>query len=184
MQRLDVKNTNGTSGQPQDSIDSSHGSLRKSTKNWRVVPSDFVPHTRSMNGIHSPQKLGKSTNSLDPKNLVAAATLLGSIGSLKAAEVTEQINNNGSSNNVEEIYTGFDFPFENLVFEGGGNKGMAYVGALQVFTYGVFISDILDNYSTFFCPKSFNFQIVQSFNTKTIIDNKCDSCSVAFFDKL
>ena len=26
----------------------------------------------------------------------------------------------------------FDFPFVNLSFEGGGNKGMAYVGALRV----------------------------------------------------
>ena len=26
----------------------------------------------------------------------------------------------------------FDFPFENISFEGGGNKGMAYVGALRV----------------------------------------------------
>jgi len=130
MLRIDV--TNGTSGQPHDSVNSSHSSLRKSNKNWRVVPSDFVPHTRSMNGLHSPQQLGKSANSLDPKNLVAAATLLGSVGSLKAAEVTERINNNGSTSSDDEIYAGFDFPFENLVFEGGGNKGMAYVGALQV----------------------------------------------------
>jgi hypothetical protein len=26
----------------------------------------------------------------------------------------------------------YDFPFENLVFEGGGNKGLAYCGAIQV----------------------------------------------------
>lgn len=134
MRRLDAKNTNGTSGQPHDSVNTSSGSLRKSTKNWRVVPSEYVPHSpRTMNGIPSPPKLGSSTNNLDPKNLVAAATLLGSVGSLRAAEATERINNNDSSSSVDEIYAGFDFPFENLVFEGGGNKGMAYVGALQVF---------------------------------------------------
>ncbi len=32
----------------------------------------------------------------------------------------------------EEMYENHEFSFENLVFEGGGNKGMAYVGALQV----------------------------------------------------
>ena len=26
----------------------------------------------------------------------------------------------------------YDFPFTNIVLEGGGSKGMAYVGALQV----------------------------------------------------
>lgn len=26
----------------------------------------------------------------------------------------------------------YDFPFENLVFEGGGNKGLAYCGAVRV----------------------------------------------------
>lgn len=26
----------------------------------------------------------------------------------------------------------YDYPFENLVFEGGGNKGLAYCGAVKV----------------------------------------------------
>ena len=26
----------------------------------------------------------------------------------------------------------YEFPFENLVFEGGGSKGIAYVGAIKV----------------------------------------------------
>ncbi|KXJ23340.1 Uncharacterized protein R571 [Exaiptasia diaphana] len=85
-----------------------------------------------MNGIPKPPKTTPSSNSLDPKNLVAAATLLGSVGSLKAAEVTERLSNKESSSPLDESYQGFDFPFENLIFEGGGNKGMAYVGALQV----------------------------------------------------
>ena len=34
---------------------------------------------------------------------------------------------------VEEyIFDDCDFPFTNLCFEGGGNKGMAYVGSLEV----------------------------------------------------
>ena len=32
----------------------------------------------------------------------------------------------------DNIFRNFEYPFTNLVFEGGGNKGMAYVGALQV----------------------------------------------------
>ncbi|XP_078376863.1 uncharacterized protein LOC144660159 [Oculina patagonica] len=72
-----------------------------------------------------------STTSLDPNSFFEAATLLGSVGSLKAAETTERVRR-GSTSHEEDIYKGFSFPFENLVFEGGGNKGMAYVGALQV----------------------------------------------------
>lgn len=35
---------------------------------------------------------------------------------------------------LEDVYiSNQEYPFENLVFEGGGSKGMAYVGALQVF---------------------------------------------------
>ena len=33
--------------------------------------------------------------------------------------------------NMDELKN-FDFPFENLVLEGGGNKGVAYVGTIQV----------------------------------------------------
>ena len=136
MQRLDLQNTNGTvAGISQEDLYRSTNSLgnsKRSTKNWRVVPSDYEPHVRTMNGIPKPPKTTPSSNSLDPKNLVAAATLLGSVGSLKAAEVTERLSNKESSSALDESYQGFDFAFENLIFEGGGNKGMAYVGALQV----------------------------------------------------
>lgn len=37
------------------------------------------------------------------------------------------------SRSLEDLFIGSqEYPFENLVFEGGGSKGMAYVGALQV----------------------------------------------------
>ena len=70
-----------------------------------------------------------SATSLDP--FFGAATLLGSVGSLRAAETTDRYRR-GSTSHEEDMYRDFPFPFENLVFEGGGNKGMAYVGALQV----------------------------------------------------
>lgn len=133
MRRFDVENTNGSLGPSHESLNRSSSSIRRTAANWKVVPSDYVPPIRAMNGLHKPPQPGLSSNSLDPKNLVSAATLLGSVGSLKAAEATEQLNNTGTASAVDEIYAGFDFAFENLVFEGGGNKGMAYVGALQVF---------------------------------------------------
>ena len=33
---------------------------------------------------------------------------------------------------LEAHYQDYDYPFENLVFEGGGAKGQVYVGCLQV----------------------------------------------------
>lgn len=135
MQR---QNTNGVIEQSQEDFSKSSNSLRnskKSTKNWRVVPSNYEPPVRTMNGIHKPPKPIPSTNSLDPKNLVVAASLLGSVGSLKAAEVTEKLSVKESTSLIDETYKGFEFPFENLVLEGGGNKGMAYVGALQVIIF-------------------------------------------------
>lgn len=133
MRRLSPQNANSSLEVSQALSRSSESSAkgnRKVNTNWRIYPSEFVPPVRNMNGRFKPLST-KSTNSLDPKNLAAAATLLGSVGSLAAAETTERVGN-GNTAVEEEIYAGHDFPFENLVFEGGGNKGMAYVGALQV----------------------------------------------------
>ncbi|XP_031568243.1 uncharacterized protein LOC116302953 [Actinia tenebrosa] len=134
MRRLSHQNANSSLEVSQTlsgSSGSSSRSNRKANTNWRVYPSDFVPRDRNMNGHLKPSST-KSTNSLDPKNLAAAATLLGSVGSLAAAETTERVGNGGITAVEEDIYAGHDFPFENLVFEGGGNKGMAYVGVLQI----------------------------------------------------
>ena len=35
----------------------------------------------------------------------------------------------------------FSYPFTNIVLEGGGSKGLAYVGALQVYVDKTFIFD-------------------------------------------
>lgn len=32
----------------------------------------------------------------------------------------------------KEELSGYEFPFENIVFEAGGAKGIAYIGALRV----------------------------------------------------
>lgn len=117
---------------------------RKFHASRKIEPTD-IPRmaNRNLNGTakHHDMLNGQakkvSTTSLDPNSFFEAATLLGSVGSLKAAETTERVRR-GSTSHEEDIYKGFSFPFENLVFEGGGNKGMAYVGALQVF-FSVFM---------------------------------------------
>ena len=114
-------------------------SSRKFHESRKIEPTDIARMAnRTVNGNvkHHEMLNGKvkkvSTTSLDPNSFFEAATLLGSVGSLKAAETTERVRR-GSTSYEEDAYKGFPFPFENLVFEGGGNKGMAYVGALQVF---------------------------------------------------
>ena len=40
-------------------------------------------------------------------------------------------NKDENKDDLEEL-KGYEYPFTNLVMEGGGSKGMAYVGALKV----------------------------------------------------
>lgn len=134
MQAAVDHNANGVTPQlRQRKVSSS----RKFHESRKIEPTDMArPNHRNMNGSAKQELLngqGKkvSTTSLDPKNFVEAATLLGSVGSLNAAATAERVRR-GSTSHEEAVYKNFTFPFENLVFEGGGNKGMAYVGALQV----------------------------------------------------
>ena len=63
--------------------------------------------------------------------MIQAGTVGSTLGSSAATLLMETVADN---NNMvdDDIFKNYDFPFTNLVFEGGGNKGMAYVGALQV----------------------------------------------------
>ena len=63
------------------------------------------------------------------ENLHSISTLLNS--SHQAATVPAMSSN---SKSYKELKFDYDYvwPFENLVLEGGGSKGMAYVGALKV----------------------------------------------------
>lgn len=135
MHRTTDQNANGVTSEALRRVSSS----RKFHESRKIEPTDIARMAnRNVNGNvkHHDMLNGKakkvSSTSLDPNSFFEAATLLGSVGSLKAAETTERIRR-GSTSYEEDIYKGFTFPFENLVFEGGGNKGMAYVGALQVF---------------------------------------------------
>lgn len=136
MHRTTDQNANGVISEALRRVSSS----RKFHESRKIEPTHIARMAnRNVNGNvkHHDLLNGKakkvSSTSLDPNSFFEAATLLGSVGSLKAAETTERIRR-GSTSYEEDIYKGFTFPFENLVFEGGGNKGMAYVGALQVFS--------------------------------------------------
>ena len=99
---------------------------RKSTKVRRI-------NVHEMNGnVKSSRKKSahdRKVSVLDPQLYAGTGALLGSIASLSASEKTERMMRNGE---ISDVVKDHDFQFENLVFEGGGNKGMAYVGALQV----------------------------------------------------
>ena len=73
----------------------------------------------------------RSSSSLVSQEMLNAGTLGGMFGSVSSTKFLTSVQDDKRA--VEEdIYKNFDFPFENLILEGGGNKGMAYVGALQV----------------------------------------------------
>lgn len=82
-------------------------------------------------------KKGSSESSkefLEPQvnsKIIQAGTVGSTLGSSAATLLMETVADN--SNMVDDdIFKNYDFPFTNLVFEGGGNEGMAYIGALQV----------------------------------------------------
>ena len=84
-------------------------------------------------------KFGKASSEYSKKflecrvnsKIIQAGTVGSTLGSSAATLLMETVADN--SNMVDDdIFENYDFPFTNLVFEGGGNKGMAYVGALQV----------------------------------------------------
>ena len=70
-----------------------------------------------------------------PKSDLQSVLLAGTLGSSVASYSSSQlfrtvVDDVGIVD--DDMFRNFDFPFENLIFEGGGNKGMAYVGALKV----------------------------------------------------
>lgn len=134
MQRSTDHNANGVIQGAVRKVSSS----RKFHESRKIEPTDnprMANRSKNGNAKHdmlNGQAKKASSTSLDPNTFFEAATLLGSVGSLNAAETTDRVRR-GSTSCEEDCYKGYAFPFENLVFEGGGNKGMAYVGALQVF---------------------------------------------------
>eukprot|EP00794_Sanderia_malayensis_P003399 gene3399-3889_t len=53
------------------------------------------------------------------------------VGSFHGSRIIKAINYGRSKHMDASIFDRYDFPHENLVFEGGGNKGTAYVGAIE-----------------------------------------------------
>lgn len=74
----------------------------------------------------------RSSKTLVSQEMLNAGTLGGMFGSVTSTKLLASVIDDKRA--VEDdIYKNFDFPFENLILEGGGNKGMAYVGALEVY---------------------------------------------------
>ncbi|XP_047136379.1 uncharacterized protein LOC100213281 isoform X1 [Hydra vulgaris] len=95
-------------------------------------------------------------------------------------------NNNSIDDNV---YNNYDFPFTNLVFEGGGNKGMAYAGALQVLEQagiaqkinrvaGASVGAIAASlFAVGFTSEELK-QFMEQDLRKVLVDHKCGYCSL------
>lgn len=70
------------------------------------------------------------TSTEDPlmdREMQLLVTLPNSVATSLSDTICEEVDE------VEEyIFDDCNFPFTNLIFEGGGNKGMAYVGSLEV----------------------------------------------------
>ena len=55
------------------------------------------------------------------------------MGSRPSGASSDTMNQADDQLSVDLIqYEDFEYPFENIVFEGGGNKGLAYAGAIRV----------------------------------------------------
>ena len=157
MQR--TENINNLNGVTPEFRQRKVSSSRRFHQSRKIEPTDMArPISKNMNGhtkydmINGQPKKESATSLSLPNNFIEAASLLGSVGSLRAAETTDRYRR-GSTSHEEDMYRDFPFPFENLVFEGGGNKGMAYVGALQVSVECLllfwFVFKFLDCYDTF-----------------------------------
>ena len=73
----------------------------------------------------------KTCNTALETVLSSAGILLSSLASLSSSQLFSAVADDPGFVD-QDIFTNYVFPFENLIFEGGGNKGMAYVGALKV----------------------------------------------------
>lgn len=113
----------------------SHSSKRKkglSTKrSTRINPHRVKKQLESLTGRHAN---GSSTSvAANPKTEALRQKLM-RISSSAERHCKDSINSlKSQAESIVEIdYKKYEYPFENLVFEGGGAKGQVYIGCLQV----------------------------------------------------
>ncbi len=84
------------------------------------------------NDVNLTSRLMKKVNAFPGEiaSVIQAGTI-GSIASFSGSQLVCTVADDSESVD-NDIFNNFEFPLYNLVFEGGGNKGMAYVGVLQV----------------------------------------------------
>ena len=119
---------------------------RHSTPNAAICSLELDDHSESRT---VGERSGSQTNStiretIDVKNhrkfrgpvndslLSSTSLILASSSTLDTAAYVEKTFINRSTSLEDLWLKSHDYNFENLVFEGGGSKGMAYVGAIQV----------------------------------------------------
>ncbi len=95
-------------------------------------PSDIITTASSIqltpNTISAKERPKSKFRSLTPGDSIVSTTSL----IMAASPYLESKFIDGSRSMEDLFIRSQEYPFENLVFEGGGSKGMAYVGALQV----------------------------------------------------
>ena len=119
-----------------DEMDQRHSlpiTSRKSTETIAAIhgsPSDVIMPSPQItpNTMASREKRNCKFRATPGDSIVSATSLI-----LAPSPYVESKFLDGSRSMEDLLIRSQEYPFENLVFEGGGSKGMAYVGALQVF---------------------------------------------------
>lgn len=119
---------------------SSERSVRSSTtltNHFQVSGSEVSSSRDSSRAGSRISPSSQKSNNNDPENkgvhleMLNAGTLGSMFGSVSSTQFLATVADDSRAVD-DDIYNNFEFPFQNLILEGGGNKGMAYVGALKV----------------------------------------------------
>eukprot|EP00794_Sanderia_malayensis_P003397 gene3397-3887_t len=158
---------------------------RKSNNNNAIV----ITNNHYYSGSHLPTPLLGKFGSItgDIESVIQAGTV-GSIASFSGSQLFSTVVEDHESVDTD-IFNNFEFPLTNLVFEGGGNKGMAYVGVLEVLeeagvmknikrvagsSVGAIVASLVALGFTSQDLKEFMDQDLR----KVLVDHKCGYCSL------
>lgn len=128
MQRKKITNRSVING-PLRRISTYYNSKKKYNKKKAKKERAKKKHTKLKKDPN------KNTNVVQSFNINANVVSLASVGSAVASEKGTTLLGYTKDDPLEidfEIFRNHEFPFENIVLEGGGIKGLAYAGALMV----------------------------------------------------
>ena len=96
------------------------------------VPKSPSRSQKSTFNIFQNANNGRRGKKCSDTSLCSVSHILPCIVSTNGAKLVRDVAD-GCSEKIDKIFfEKYEFPIENLVFEGGGNKGMSYVGAIEV----------------------------------------------------